>query len=153
LDAVAGAAKGGGIMGNKTIEPTPIPAYPVFGRFSLCGCDNSLKCKEDCIWYDEEPDMGAHIPFCKSKNKFSLNPEDCQNCDRYTTKYKKTSISTSEMSITNCDKLRAMTDEEFGRFLGKYGTCPPNKDDIECRLLGCGYCWERWLKEEAKNDG
>ena len=133
-------------MENKTIEHTPTPAYPVFDRFFLCGFDNSLKRKEDCIWYDEEPDMGAHIPFCKVKNKFPVNPEDCQNCDRYTTKYKKTSISTSGTPITNGDKLRDMTDEELAEWIVEKGRYFGEEYEGYMSLLD-------WLKEAAENDG
>lgn len=48
--------------------------------------------------------------------------------------------------ITNADRLRAMTDEELGKWMQSYAEwCPPG----DC-CEDCLNCWPKWLKEEAK---
>lgn len=37
--------------------------------------------RNDCYFYYEEPDMGAHIPICKLYSKLGYCP--CENCKDY----------------------------------------------------------------------
>lgn len=71
--------------------------------------------KRSCYWYDEEQDMGAHIPMCNCYNIFPL--ENCSECKEYHSKYER----------TNADKVRSMSDENLVnwycwmlKYLGKF---------------------------------
>lgn len=97
----------------------PSPRYP-------CGI-NALRCKEDCYWYAEEQDMGAHIPYCTAKNKFPIEPADCKNCEQFNSKYR----------VTNGNRLRAMSDVELAVWLAQHTT-----DTTED--------WFEWLKQEGE---
>jgi hypothetical protein len=101
------------------------------------------RCKEDCYWYKEEQDMGAYIPYCDCKNIFPIDPKDCENCDQYHSKYKK----------TNADRIRAMTDEELAEFIGRdpmHDICPNNCNEDPDRP--CKVCVLNWLKEGISNE-
>ena len=74
--------------------------------FYGCGI-NYPHCKEDCYWYREEQDMCAHIPYCQSKGGNYIEPEDCENCEHYHSKYEK----------TNADRIRVMDDEELAEYI------------------------------------
>lgn len=79
-----------------------------------------------------------NVAICKvQKGMPNVNLGD--NCKNWECKYE-----------SNGDRLRAMTDDDFARFMYRYGGCPPTKP--EACLAKCNKCWERWLKEEAKND-
>lgn len=74
----------------------------------FCGCWMTYpRCKEDCYWYREWQDMGAHIPYCRCKNTDFIKPQDCENCEQYHSKYKP----------TNADKIRKMSDEKLAEWL------------------------------------
>lgn len=63
----------------------PIPAYP-------CGfAERKTEIKDTCYWYDEEPDMGAHIPYCSKKGLFPL--AGCGECKDYIDRRRKLKIT------------------------------------------------------------
>lgn len=94
----------------------------------LYGCGiNYPHCKEDCYWYKEELDMGAHIPYCQNKGGNNIEPKDCENCEQYHSKYKP----------TNADKIRAMDDEELAEWIISI------TEDLTTR-------WLDWLKQEVE---
>ena len=95
--------------------------------FYGCGINHS-RCKEDCYWYREEQDMCAHIPYCQSKGGNYIEPEDCENCEHYHSKYEK----------TNADHIRSMSDEELAKWI--------------CDILGddCFEEWIDWLRQKEK---
>lgn len=114
----------------------PKPAFTPYQTL-FYGCDtNYPHCKEDCYWYKEEPHMGAHIPYCQNKGGNFIEPKDCENCEHYHSKYKK----------TNADRIRAMTDEELAIWIVQ-------------KTEGNGFdgyeewvnAWLDWLKEEVKD--
>lgn len=94
--------------------------------------------------YREEQDMCAHIPYCQNKGGKYIEPEDCENCEHYHSKYKK----------IRADLIRAMTDEELADFL--YATWKQqdafSKDVCEkCPNTNCQpKCWLDWLKQKAE---
>lgn len=95
-----------------------------------------MECRQDCYWYEEVPDMGARIPFCKLKKGITpIGYEDCEHCENYHSKYKK----------TNADCLRSLSDEGLAEYLSHI--------DSPYRM---GYArkekreWLDWLKEEAQ---
>ena len=108
----------------------PKPTFaPYQALFYGCGI-NYPHCKEDCYWYKEEPHMGAHIPYCQNKGGNYIEPKDCENCEHYHSKYKK----------TNADRIRGMSDEELAEWLS-------------CNCTGDGYGnsaedWLDWLRQE-----
>lgn len=117
----------------------PKPTFaPYQSLFYGCGI-NYPRCKEDCYWYEEEPNMGAHIPCCQSKGGNYIEPKDCENCEHYHSKYKK----------TNADRIRSMTDEELAEFFDN--TCIENLGKVRCDSYGrCYDCMLDWLKEEGE---
>lgn len=101
------------------------------------------KCKEDCYWYEEWQDMGAHIPYCRGKKSDSIEPKDCENCEQYHSKYKP----------TNADSIRSMTDEELAVWIAETSHCSDwcklsdeceKKQEFEC----CINVWLNWLRQE-----
>ena len=118
----------------------PKPTFtPYQTLFYGCGI-NYPHCKEDCYWYKEEPHMGAHIPYCQNKGGNFIEPKDCENCEHYHSKYKK----------TNADRIRAMTDEELAEWLA----CIENKILEKQPMLERATVeadWLEWLKEEVKD--
>ena len=51
--------------------------------------------------------------------------------------------------MTNGDRIRAMSDEEFAKSLAKHiGSCPP--DDFSLCEVGCKACWLGWLKQPVR---
>ena len=46
-----------------------------------CGVEVPKKYKEDCYFYYEEPDMGAHIPTCNYFGKLGFCP--CDGCKKH----------------------------------------------------------------------
>ena len=70
------------------MDQTPFPAF--FVHFP-CQCETERKTKESCYWYGEEPDMGAHIPFCSKNGIFPL--EDCGDCSEYIDRRRKLKIT------------------------------------------------------------
>ena len=125
------------IKGMEIPKPTFAPYQSLF-----CGCGiNYPRCKEDCYWYREEQDMGAHNPYCQIKGGNYIEPEDCENCEHYHSKYKK----------TNADRIRSMTDEELAEWFGKiqYDTAYYfSGEDKQEYPYPDG--WLDWLKQEAK---
>lgn len=52
---------------------------------------------------------------------------------------------------TNGDSIRHMTDEELANFMYEktiVNTCP----DVQCEDDGCKGCWQRWIRQEVKDD-
>ena len=121
----------------------PKPTFaPYQALFYGCGI-NYPHCKEDCYWYKEEPHMGAHIPYCQNKGGNFIEPKDCENCEHYHSKYKK----------TNADRIRAMTDDQLAMLL--------DQTQLSGYRFGVGldypkrngaYDWLMWLKEEVADD-
>ena len=120
-------------------KPTFVPYQALFYG---CGT-NYPHCKEDCYWYKEEPHMGAHIPYCQNKGGNFIEPKDCENCEHYHSKYKK----------TNADRIRAMTDDQLAMLL--------DQTQLSGYRFGVGldypkrygaYDWLKWLKEEVKEN-
>ena len=121
----------------------PKPTFtPYQTLFYGCGT-NYPHCKEDCYWYNEEPHMGAHIPYCQNKGGNFIEPKDCENCEHYHSKYKK----------TNADRIRAMTDDQLAMLL--------DQTQLSGYRFGVGldypkrngaYDWLMWLKEEVKEN-
>jgi hypothetical protein len=55
----------------------PTPAFPVFPiNFSDSKPQVLMK---DCVHYEEEQDMGAHIPYCNLTKNFCDSCDGCQN--------------------------------------------------------------------------
>lgn len=108
--------------------------YPIFST-QMCSCrpaEDDKRVKEDCYWYDEEQDMGAHIPFCKCKGTFPL--ENCGGCEHYHSRYKR----------TNADRIRAMTDEELAKKISGIEQFALTVDGAWSSKQ-----WLKWLKQEA----
>lgn len=92
------------------------------------------RCKEDCYWYGEWQDMGARIPYCRRKRVDFIEPQDCENCEYYHSKYKP----------TNADKIRQMSDEELAERIIKHD-CHTNLYGYDPRTAVLD-----WLKQEAE---
>jgi len=106
-----------------------------------------MECRQDCYWYEEVPDMGARIPFCKLKKGITpIGHEDCEKCENYHSKYKP----------SRADCIRAMTDEELAKFL-KEQTCLAHNYGYECADgepdfldgIPTDYDYLTWLRQEA----
>ena len=97
--------------------------------------------KKDCYWYQEERDMGAVIPDCRAIKSFPLTPDDCENCEKYHSKYNR----------TRADRVRAMTDEELAEWKSdRNQLCPPEYQAGGCPYTkSCYECWLESLKQEA----
>lgn len=124
----------------------PKPTFtPYQSLFYGCGI-NYPRCKEDCYWYKEEPNMGAHIPCCQSKGGNYIEPKDCENCEHYHSKYKK----------TNADRFRSMTDEELSSWINDHVDCNRRCEALKDGCMDsdstCMAAWLEWLKEEAEHD-
>ena len=55
--------------------------------------------------------------------------------------------------ITNSDRLRSMSDEEFATAICKHDGCPFREaEDDECLKYhyDCKACWLGWLRQEAE---
>lgn len=52
---------------------------------AVCGANSKSKYKEDCYYYSEIADMGAHIPHCGKEMK--LDNFNCLNCNSFHSKY------------------------------------------------------------------
>lgn len=50
--------------------------------------------------------------------------------------------------MTNGDKIRSMTDEEFAKSKYVDNLCQPVKCDFD---IQCSECWLRWLEQECKD--
>lgn len=117
----------------------PKPTFaPYQALFYGCGI-NYPRCKEDCYWYKEEPNMGAHIPYCQNKGGNYIEPKDCENCEHYHSKYKK----------TKADRIRAMTDEKLANFESTLGCHPTATKETCIGVDRCAECWLNWLRQEA----
>lgn len=112
-------------------------------QFFGCGMTYP-RCKEDCYWYEEWQDMGAHIPYCRCKKTDYIEPKDCENCEQYHSKHEP----------TNADRVRAMTDEELAGFLDDIAkgcdACPKRRYCLyEAEEHNCREIFLKWLKQEA----
>lgn len=47
----------------------------------MCGCSMKPEHKEDCYWFDNVQDMGAHIQTCGYYHKLGYCP--CDGCGKY----------------------------------------------------------------------
>lgn len=53
-------------------------------------------------------------------------------------------------TMTNADRIRAMSDEELARTFAQTGNCPPSsKYGYNCER--CGKCWLNWLRQPVKD--
>ena len=53
-----------------------------------------------------------------------------------------------EQTLSNADRIRAMSDEELSRHCNG---CPPGKDYMTCEFVGaCDACWLAWLQQPYK---
>ncbi len=50
-------------------------------RTPVCGVGTYDKYRQDCYYYDERQEMGAHIPICG--NKHCSDTMECRNCKHY----------------------------------------------------------------------
>ena len=55
----------------------PVPTRPLF---LCCNCNEKIE-REDCAHYDEEQDMGSHIPYCRLYKRSGYCP--CLGCEKY----------------------------------------------------------------------
>lgn len=54
--------------------------------------------------------------------------------------------------MTNIEKIRAMSDEEFAAWRSESGLCPPYYFEYErCLSEPCRICWLNWLKAEVED--
>ena len=69
--------------------------------------------------------------------------EDCENCERYHSKYKK----------TKADCIRSMTDEELSSWINDHVDCNRRCEALKDGCMDsdstCMAAWLEWLKEEA----
>lgn len=85
--------------------------------------------------------MGVYCDNCKHKeleHKFATWPcMDCCDGDRCE-------------SITNSDRIRAMSDAELAEWRAS-GQCPTGRynGDYECVTQTCAQCWLDWLRQEV----
>lgn len=61
----------------EELSKMPIPVRPFF---LSCNCEEKYE-RTDCVHYDEEQDMGAHIPFCRLYKRSGYCP--CLGCEKY----------------------------------------------------------------------
>lgn len=58
---------------------------------------------------------------------------------------------TGEVSVTNGDRYRAMSDREMAETLSKTSVCPPVEERLFCGdEEGCMYCWLEHLRSPVK---
>ncbi len=109
----------------------------------FCGCWMTYpRCKEDCYWYEEWQDMGAHVPYCRCKRADFIEPKDCENCKQYHSKYKP----------IKADRIRAMNDEELAKYLWNIRNAERCviSDQKRCVMFDdCIACWLDWLRQEG----
>ena len=89
--------------------------------------------KRSCYWYDEECDMGGHIPWCKCKDIFPL--ESCEGCEEYH----------NRTEPTNADRVRSMTDDQLEEWFWWMV-------DYLKWFTDSRHALHDWLKEEEKRD-
>ena len=53
--------------------------------------------------------------------------------------------------MTNADRIRTMTDEEFAIFLNRGFRCPPMQS-YHCPKIPCYKCWLNWLQQPAEEE-
>lgn len=51
--------------------------------------------------------------------------------------------------MTNADRIRSMSDEEFAKILGVMCICPPIGECAKT-IDGCDVCWLEWLQQPAE---
>lgn len=55
-----------------------------------------------------------------------------------------------DQTLSNGDRIRAMSDEELAKVISD-GGCPPKISDIVCDTIDdCDTCWRNWLKQPAE---
>lgn len=65
------------------MEKFKVSPYQI-SNIGFCGCGMPIsdnRFREDCYFYYEEPDMGAHIPTCNYYKKLGYCP--CNKCDKF----------------------------------------------------------------------
>ena len=55
------------------------------------------------------------------------------------------------VTMTNADRIRAMSDEEMAEKLGRGPGCPVT-GDCEKMSMDCNACWLDWLQQTAEED-
>lgn len=62
-------------------------------------------------------------------------------------------VNTKPKSMTNGDRIRAMSDEEMAKIISD-GGCPPKISEIVCDTNDdCYVCWSNWLKQPPEVEG
>jgi hypothetical protein len=61
--------------------PPPNQEYLLQNRTPVCSIGAYDKYRQDCYYYDERQEMGAHIPICE--NKHCSDAMKCRNCKHY----------------------------------------------------------------------
>lgn len=51
--------------------------------------------------------------------------------------------------MTNADRIRSMSDEEFATAIDEYVGCPFRENECRKYHYDCKACWLDWLKQEA----
>lgn len=60
---------------KERFAPHPLPFTPFPIRY--VGNDYN----RECLYFSEEQDMNAHVPYCKNKDKYPLT--SCYGCSEY----------------------------------------------------------------------
>lgn len=61
-------------------------------------------------------------------------------------------LNFEKRSLTNADRIRAMSDEELAEYHADNCGCPHDPIVFGCRMatIGCIGCWLDWLREESE---
>lgn len=82
---------------------------------AVCGANSKPKYKEDCYYYSEIADMGAHIPHCGKEMK--LDNFNCSNCENYCNKVDfipaVRATWLNEIDYHKCSNCGAILEEDF----------------------------------------
>ena len=55
-------------------------------------------------------------------------------------------------SLTNAQKIRAMSDEELAEFISSIPMCVGKDEDLNCEIDVCKECFLKWLQMPAEED-
>lgn len=82
---------------------------------AVCGANSKSKYKEDCYYYSEIADMGAHIPHCDKEMK--LDNFNCIGCKKFRSKNDVAPVVCAtwlnEDECHKCSKCGAILEEDF----------------------------------------
>lgn len=68
------------------------------------------------------------------------------DCDKFNRQF-------ANHTMTNADRIRAMSDEELADFLADDDrACPPRHHNCRKYIDKCDGCWLEWLKQPAKGE-